>query len=244
MTRKLGLCAAVGAAILAALAPAASAQSPFAATTLQSPASPVPAGTVVTYTTTVTNTSGAPWPPPGLDFPPDVFVSMYLTVAGSESRATPNSYQSVAGSQGACSNDATTPPSVNCPIGSLAPGQSATYTSTVVAQVSMTDWVAVVGCNGPDDCSSAAEANVTTTVLQPCIVPNLFNRTLASAKRRLAKHNCTLGKVKKKHAPRRKRGRVVLQKPAAGTKLRNGGRVTLYLGKSASPSRRGARPRS
>ncbi|HEY1594673.1 MAG TPA: PASTA domain-containing protein [Thermoleophilaceae bacterium] len=232
MTRKLGFFAALAAAVVVvALPPPVSAQSPFGATTVQSPPNPVPAGTVVTYTTTVTNTSGEPWPP-AITPPPDVFVSMYLTVAGSDSRATPNSYQSVVGSPGGCSNDATMPPSVNCPIGSLAPAQAATYTSTVVAQVSMTNWVAVVGCASVDDCSSAADADVDTMVLQPCIVPNLLNRTLPSAKRRLAKHNCTLGKVKKKHAARRKRGRVVRQKPAPGTKLPNSGKVTLFLGKS------------
>lgn len=232
MTRKLGFFAALAAAVLAALPPSVAAQSSgFSATTVQSPPSPVAAGTLVTYTTTVTNTSGDPWPPP-ITPPPDVFVDMYLTVAGSDSRATPSSYQGVVGSGGACTNDATKPPSVNCPIGSLVPGQSATYTSTVAAQVSMTNWVAVVSCASANDCSTLANADIDTAVLQPCIVPNLLNRSLASAKRRLAKHDCTLGKVKKKRAPRRKRGRVVRQKPAPGTKLPNGAKVTLFLGRS------------
>jgi len=228
--RKSSWCLALAAAALIALPSAASAQR-FSASTVQSPPNPVPAGTAVTYTTTVTNTDTEAWPPPISPFP-NVFVSMYLTVYGSESRATPNTYQSVTTTQGACTPDATTtPPSVNCPIGSLAPNASSTYTATVVGLVSMSSHPAVVACTSVNDCDSLANADIDTIVLQPCIVPDVRNRTLPSAKRRLAKANCALGRVKKKHAPRRKRGRVVVQKPAPGTKLPNGANVALFLGK-------------
>lgn len=114
----------------------------------------------------------------------------------------------------------------------MAAGASGSYTAGVVARVSMTHHLAVVDCASAYDCSSLAENNVDTIVLQPCIVPDLRNRTLPSARRRLKKHNCTLGRVKKRHGPRRKRGRVIAQKPAPGTKLPNNGRVSLVFAKS------------
>ena len=96
----------------------------------------------------------------------------------------------------------------------------------------MTSHPSVVDCASVNDCTSHADAPVDTIVLQPCIVPDLRNRTLPSAKRRLAKHNCTLGNVKRKHGPRRKRGRVIAQKPAPGTKLPHNGKVSLVFAKS------------
>lgn len=199
----------------------------FSASTTQSPPNPVPAGTTVTYTTTIINTSGTTFPSPA----EQPFFSGFLTLLRRDMPA-PNSYASFTGSQGTCTPDPTTiPQSVNCDFGTLPPGASVTYTSTAVAQVSMTNNLAVVSCTSSQDCATRAAADIDTTVLQPCVVPDVRNRTLPSVKRRLAKHNCALGKVTRKHSRRAKNGRVIRQRPAPGRQLANGGKVAVVLGK-------------
>ena len=65
-----------------------------------------------------------------------------------------------------------------------------------------------------------------------CVVPRLKGKTLAAARRTLRSANCTLGPVTKRHSPRRMRGRVLGQHPAAGTSLRAHGKVALVIGKA------------
>jgi hypothetical protein len=225
MTRRF---AAIVVCALLAL-PASAFGDEFSASTVQSPANPVPAGTTVTYVTTVTNTSGmaVPFSPPTAAQP---FLSMFLSLYRSD-KAAPNNYSSVSPSQGTCTPQATTPPSVDCDFGSMAPGASATYTTTVVAQVSMENRIAVLECTSVNDCGTIVTADADTIALLPCIVPDVRNRTLASVRHRLAKHNCALGKVTRRHSRRAKKGRVVRQRPAPGTKLANGGKVAIVLGK-------------
>ncbi|HEY7630568.1 MAG TPA: PASTA domain-containing protein [Thermoleophilaceae bacterium] len=202
----------------------------FSASTVQTPGNPVTVGTTVTYVTTVTNTSGIPFPfatLPAFDQP---FLDMFLSLYRSD-KAPPNNYASVTPSQGTCSPQATTPPSVRCDFGAMAAGASATYTTTVVAQVSMENRVSVVTCTSVYDCGSIAYTNSDTIVLPNCIVPDVRNRTLPSVKRRLKKHACTLGKVTRKHSRRAKKGRVIRQRPAPGTTLPNNGKVAIVLGK-------------
>lgn len=65
-----------------------------------------------------------------------------------------------------------------------------------------------------------------------CVVPRLKGKTLAAARRALRSANCTLGPVTKRRSPRRMRGRVLGQHPAAGTSLRAHGKVALVVGKA------------
>ncbi len=65
-----------------------------------------------------------------------------------------------------------------------------------------------------------------------CVVPRLKGKTLAAARRALRSANCTLGRVTKRRSPRRMRGRVLGQHPAAGTSLRAHGKVALVIGKA------------
>lgn len=226
--RPLVLVAALAAGLLSF--PSQSPAAEFGASTVQSPPNPVPAGTLVSYSTTVTNTSGDPFPFPGpaADQP---FLSMFLSLYRSD-RPAPSNYQSVTPSQGTCTGQPTTPPSVDCSLGALAPGASATYTSTVLAQVSMENRIAVLSCTSVNDCGTIVTADVDTIVVQPCIVPSIRGRSLASARRRLKKAGCRLGKVTRKHARRAKRGRVLKQRPAAGRSLPNGSPVAATVGKS------------
>jgi hypothetical protein len=201
----------------------------FAASTVQSPLSPVAFGQVVTYTTTVTNTSGDTFPQQPA-FEDQEFLSMFISRYRSDSPA-PNSYVAVTPSQGTCTNEDTQPPSVDCTLGTLAPGASATYTSTVQAQVSMENRIAVLHCTSVNDCGTVAIADVDTIVKQQCVVPRVVGRRLASAKHLLRKASCGVAKVTRKPASRRKRGRVLSQKPAAGVRLDKGAPVALVVGR-------------
>jgi len=85
-------------------------------------------------------------------------------------------------------------------------------------------------------------APVTTTTAAPpppppgpkaCTVPRLLGLTLAAAKLRLARGDCTLGTVSKRKAKPHQLGRVVAQRPAAGEYLAVHGKVAVVLGKRA-----------
>jgi Lamin Tail Domain/PASTA domain/Bacterial Ig domain len=66
---------------------------------------------------------------------------------------------------------------------------------------------------------------------QTCIVPKLKRLTLKKAKAKLKKAHCKLGKVTRKRGPAKTRGRVLRQKPKAGTRKPAGARVALTLGR-------------
>ena len=209
---------------MAVSAPAAFSVESFTAATTQSPPNPVPEGTLVTYTTShererrvVSVRMDAPRGPRSDrgDVP---------RALGTH-RAPPNNYTSVTPSQGTCAPQATTPPSVDCTLGSLAPGASATYVSMIEATVSMANLVAVLRA-GP-----TVLADVDTIVTPSCVVPSVVGRLLASARKLLAKANCGVGAVTRKRAGKRRRGRVVSQRPAAGTRLANGAPVAIVVGK-------------
>jgi hypothetical protein len=61
-----------------------------------------------------------------------------------------------------------------------------------------------------------------------CVVPRLRGRTVAHARRLLARSKCRLGLVLQ---PRRARGRLVVssQRPAAGTRRPTGTRVAVRM---------------
>jgi hypothetical protein len=64
-----------------------------------------------------------------------------------------------------------------------------------------------------------------------CMVPKLKGRTLAAAKKRLAKAHCGVGKITKKKGPRSKKGIVLAQQPKPGTVKPAGSKVKLVVGK-------------
>jgi hypothetical protein len=64
-----------------------------------------------------------------------------------------------------------------------------------------------------------------------CVVPKLKGRTLAVAKKRLAKAHCGVGRITRKKGPRSKKGIVLAQHPAPGTVKPAGSKVKLTVGK-------------
>jgi beta-lactam-binding protein with PASTA domain len=59
----------------------------------------------------------------------------------------------------------------------------------------------------------------------------VIGKPLGKAKARIRKAHCRVGKITRRHASARLRGRVIAQRPAPGKRLRNGARVNLTVGK-------------
>jgi len=214
------------AAVLAV--PATAAAQRFDLRTVQSPPNPVPAGSAVTYTVTVTNTDSETFPQIPR-FEQDIMLDVFLSKFRSDA-APPTNFRRVTPSQGECTfHHEGKPPYVDCTLGTLAPGASATYVFEVVAQVSMENRISIQHCTSVNDCGTLALADADTLV--GCTVPSLKGKTLAAAKRTLKDSNCALGKVTRKSARASKRGRVISQKPAAGTKLGPNAKVAVVVGK-------------
>ncbi|HEX6712105.1 MAG TPA: glycoside hydrolase family 44 protein [Thermoleophilaceae bacterium] len=88
---------------------------------------------------------------------------------------------------------------------------------------------------GGGDQTPTPTANPTTPAPAPapaaaptCKVPKLIGLTLTTAKAKLKKAHCRLGKVTKKRSEKRK-GRVIGQKPKRGAVRRSGTRVSVVL---------------
>jgi hypothetical protein len=72
-----------------------------------------------------------------------------------------------------------------------------------------------------------------TPTVQPayCTVPKLKKKTVAQATSALTAAGCTIGKVKKHHAPKAKKGKVLEQAVAAGIQVKPGTPVSVTIGK-------------
>ena len=62
-------------------------------------------------------------------------------------------------------------------------------------------------------------------------MPGVVGLTLRQAKARIVKAHCRLGLVTKKASTVRKKGKVLAQKPRPGTRLKNGAKVNVTIGK-------------
>jgi uncharacterized delta-60 repeat protein len=65
----------------------------------------------------------------------------------------------------------------------------------------------------------------------PCKVPNVRGKKLAGAKASIRKARCSVGRITRKPSKRSRKGRVLSQRPKAGTTLAVGGKVNLVVGK-------------
>jgi hypothetical protein len=79
---------------------------------------------------------------------------------------------------------------------------------------------------GPATASSA-----TTQPVAACRVPRLTGRKLRAAKRALKRRSCRAGRVQRRSSTRVKPGRVLAQKPKAGSVRPVGARVRLVVSK-------------
>ena len=90
------------------------------------------------------------------------------------------------------------------------------------------------GCTGKRRCKVTADKTLGITAkftLRNCVVPNVTGKTLSAAKRALKAHFCAVGKVNAAFSSRVPAGRVISQKPQAGSHLRHGGKVGLTISK-------------
>jgi uncharacterized repeat protein (TIGR01451 family) len=135
----------------------------------------------------------------------------------------------------------------------LPPSQTAVYSGTALASGASTH-VHLVSSTSTSSCrafpntasytadyglSGQASASTTVTCAPPpvtCKVPKVLGLKLAKAKTKLRKAHCRAGKVRKKFSTRRKKGKVVAQKPKAGKRFKAGTKVALWIGKG--PRRR------
>jgi hypothetical protein len=65
----------------------------------------------------------------------------------------------------------------------------------------------------------------------PCKVPRVVGKPLATAKKKIKRAHCRVGKITRKASTPKKKGRVLKQSPRAGKKLGNGHKVNLTVGK-------------
>jgi hypothetical protein len=70
-----------------------------------------------------------------------------------------------------------------------------------------------------------------TSLQPPCVVPNVVGKSLAKARAKLKSRDCRVGKIKRIKSTKRKKGRVVRQKPAVDTQLGHNGKVSLWIGR-------------
>jgi beta-lactam-binding protein with PASTA domain len=79
-------------------------------------------------------------------------------------------------------------------------------------------------------------AVTTKTTTTKCVVPKVKGKTLAAARKAIGRGHCAVGKVRLAYSAKVKRGRVVSQKPAPGTRLRKGAKVNLTVSRGARRS--------
>jgi hypothetical protein len=118
-------------------------------------------------------------------------------------------------------------------------GATVTLTATPDAQSTFAGWSGA--CSGTGQCTVTLDAAKSVTVtfnqaLAPvtptpvrCVVPNLKGKTLSSAKKKLASAHCRTGRVTTVRSANVAKGRVISQKPGAGTKLKAGAKVDLVV---------------
>ena len=112
-----------------------------------------------------------------------------------------------------------------------------TLTATAAAGSTFAGWSGA--CSGSGACTVAMDAAKTATatfnqVQSPpktvlCVVPRVKGKPLATARARIAAAHCSAGKVTKAKSRTVPKGKVISQRPNAGTKLASGSKVNLVL---------------
>jgi hypothetical protein len=94
-----------------------------------------------------------------------------------------------------------------------------------------------VSCSSAEYCSAVGGfeqskgALFSSSPTPPCLVPTLKGRPLRVAKHAIEAYDCSVGKIKRATSRSVKRGRVISQRPRAGTRLDRGARINLVVSK-------------
>ncbi len=69
-------------------------------------------------------------------------------------------------------------------------------------------------------------------------MPNVVGKPLAKAKAMIVKAHCRVGTITSTTSTKKRKGMVVAQRPKARTKLANGARIRLTIGKGPKARKR------
>lgn len=148
--------------------------------------------------------------------PPRSFARVALTIAGS----------------GAVSSD---PAGISCPQAcslELEVGTRITLRAAPVEQARFRAWGGACAGAAPScTLTVGGDTSISATfVPNPnCVVPRLVRKTIGAARALLARAHCRLGTISRAYSARIAKGRIVRQRPAAGTRLANGARVAVVV---------------
>ena len=90
---------------------------------------------------------------------------------------------------------------------------------------------ATSAASAPTDVVAAPPPPVVNPPVRRCIVPNVRGRSFRQAKAAIVRAHCATGRVRKAFSRTVRRGRVLSQRPAAGTRLPRGSKVNLVMSK-------------
>jgi hypothetical protein len=129
------------------------------------------------------------------------------------------------------------PAGLNCGatcVATFLSGTNVTLTATPAAGSRFASWSG--DCTGTSrTCSftmtSDRMAVATFNKVIRCKVPKVVGLTLKKARARIVRAHCRVGKITKKFSTRKKKGKVLAQKPKPGRLLAAGARVNLIVGK-------------
>jgi Divergent InlB B-repeat domain/PASTA domain len=114
-------------------------------------------------------------------------------------------------------------------------GAAVTLAAAPAAGSRFTGWSG--GCSGTGTCGLTMSANrsasATFAKVPKCVVPKVVGLKLAKARARIKKAHCRVGKVTKKFSTRKKKGRVLAQRPKPRKSLKSGAKVNLVVGKGS-----------
>jgi uncharacterized repeat protein (TIGR01451 family) len=126
------------------------------------------------------------------------------------------------------------PTGVGCGVtcsASFSYGTAVTLTAKPTANSVFGGWSGA--CSGKSTCplSMTVDRAATATFRAKCLVPKVLGLTLKKARARIKRAHCIVGKITRKPSVKRKRGKVLAQKPKPGKRLAPGARVSLTVGR-------------
>jgi len=110
-------------------------------------------------------------------------------------------------------------------------GTALTLTAKPTATSVFGGWSGACVGKGVCPLSLTTDQAATATFRAKCVVPKVLGLTLKKAKARIRRAHCTVGKVTKKASAKRKKGKVLAQKPKPGKRLAPGAKVKLTVGR-------------
>jgi uncharacterized repeat protein (TIGR01451 family) len=110
-------------------------------------------------------------------------------------------------------------------------GTALTLTAKPTATSVFGGWSGACVGKGACPLTLTTDQAATATFRAKCVVPKVLGLTLKKAKARIRRAHCTVGKVTKKASAKRKKGKVLAQKPKPGKRLAPGAKVKLTVGR-------------